>query len=345
MSPPTTETGSLPAPRPRSVPCGRLATVCLAAFTQLAACDGSGPVTDAGTLGEVSVLLEAEDAITEGLAPGTTPEAIQDGWTVTFDDYLVAIGDVDVYLSTDEAVSAGDPTRHVVDLVEVPATGLPLWTLSGLETGRWELGYAVGGGATATGHASVTPDQLAEVVGSDLTYLIAGTMSRADGQSCPPSSLATPGAAAPNGSTNAGGDACYDRSAITFRFALSAPTRYGPCEVDEVPGFAVAAGSTTTVGLTIHGDHLFFNGFPEGAEGGVMRLAQWLADCDLDLDGVVTREELEQIAPSDLPEIDSRFQLGGSPITPLTTVWEYLRAQVKTQGHFQGEGECPLGGA
>ena len=95
---------------------------------------------------------------------------------------------------------------------------------------------------------------------------------------------------------------------------------------------------------TIHGDHLFFNGFPEGDEGGVMRLAQWLADCDLNLDGVVTEAELASIAPSDLPEIDTRFQLGGSPITPLANMLEYVRAQLKTQGHFQGEGECPVDG-
>jgi len=98
------------------------------------------------------------------------------------------------------------------------------------------------------------------------------------------------------------------------------------------------------VAATIHGDHIFFNGFPESGEGGVMRLAQWLADCDLNLDGEVTREELEMIAPADLPEIDTRFQLGGSPITPLLEMWDYVTAQLKTQGHFQGEGECAFDG-
>lgn len=60
----------------------------------------------------------------------------------------------------------------------------------------------------------------------------------------------------------------------------------------------------------------------------------------MNLDAVVTREELEAIAPSDLYELDDRYQLGGSPITPLETIADYVAAQPETQGHFQGEGEC-----
>ena len=41
---------------------------------------------------------------------------------------------------------------------------------------------------------------------------------------------------------------------------------------------------------------------------------------------------------------DDRYQLGGSPITPLNDMYDYLSAQLKTQGHFQGEGECPVDG-
>lgn len=320
----------------------------LAALASTAGCDGAAPAGDGGPGGggALSVIVEAEDTITEGLAAGATGEAIQDGWSVTFEDYVVVIGDVDVHYVTDDAMTAAAPELFAVDLVDVPAAGLPLWSLSDLATGRWELHYATGGaGDGATRHDTVTEAQLAEMVASDATYLIAGQMTHPEGQSCPPAALATPGAAVPNGNTNAAGDPCYDQLAVSFRFAVAAETTFGPCEVDEVPGFAITDGATTTVALTIHGDHLFFNGFPEGDEGGIMRLAQWLADCDLDLDGTVTREELEQIAPADLPEIDARFQLGGSPITPLADLWDYVGAQLKTQGHFQGEGECPYDGA
>ena len=183
------------------------------------------------------------------------------------------------------------------------------------------------------------------MVANDWTYLIEGTLESASGQSCPPAALATPGAATPNGNLS-GGNPCYDAPAVSFVVGANADTHYGPCKVDEVPGFAVTANGTTTVAMTLHGDHIFFNGFPEGSEGGVTRLAQWLADCDLDLDGTVTAAELQAIMPAQLPEIDERFQLGGSPITPLDTMsmYTYFRAQLKTQGHFQGEGECPVDG-
>jgi hypothetical protein len=90
---------------------------------------------------------------------------------------------------------------------------------------------------------------------------------------------------------------------------------------------------------------LFFNGFPEAEESSVLRLAQWLADCDLDLDGRVTVDELGRIHPDELWELDpERYQLGGSPLTPLDTMLDYVTAQLKTQGHFQGEGECGIDG-
>jgi hypothetical protein len=177
----------------------------------------------------------------------------------------------------------------------------------------------------------------------NFTYLIDGTLTKADGRSCPPTTLAMPPPGAVVMGMNGGGDNCYANTSIAFEIGVNAATVFGPCEVDGVPGLSIASGSTTTVAFTIHGDHLFFNGFPEGDESGVMRLAQWLADCDLNVDGTVSQAELEMIAPSSLPEIDTRFELGGSPITPLDTMWTYVTAQLKTQGHFQGEGECPFG--
>jgi hypothetical protein len=292
--------------------------------------------------GSLTVLLEAEDTITEGLAPGMEGESIHDGWQIDFDQYILAIGDVDVHLATDESVAAEAAEVFAVDLTQVSTAGLPLWQLTGLRAGQWQFNFATpGAGDGATAHASVAQADFDEMAAGDHTYLIAGSMTKADGRSCPPAAHAMPPAGAiPNG-MNAGGDSCYDAATISFRLLVPAETVFGPCEIDEVEGFAVAADSTTTVAVTIHGDHIFFNGFPEGAEGGVIRLAQWLADCDLNLDGEVSKEELEAIPPADLPEIDDRYQLGGVSIDEM---WDYVIAQLKTQGHFQGEGECPADG-
>jgi len=299
--------------------------------------------TPAGT-GSLSVLVEAEDVILDGMVPGDGAENIKDGWTVTFNKYITTIGDVDVHLATDDAVEVEAADVFVVDLKQVPPTGLPLWSLDGLEEGRWEFNYATpGAGDGSTRHESVAQADYDAMVAGDWTYLVDGVLSKTDGQSCPPAALVTPGTKTPNGNQSGGND-CYDAPSVAFAFGVTAETTFGPCELDEVPGFSVTADTTQTVAMTIHGDHLFFNGFPEGDEGGTARLAQWLADCDLDLDGSVTRAELEAIAPAQLPELDDRYQLGGSPITPLDTMYTYVASQLKTQGHMNGEGECPYDG-
>jgi len=298
---------------------------------------------DAGS-GTLSVLLEAEDVIIEGLEPGDDTENIRDGWTVGFSKYLITIGDIDVHLSTKGSVEAESSDVFVVDMTQIPAAGLPLWTLDGLREGRWEFNYATpGAGDGSTRHESVEQVDYDEMVDKDWTYLIDGVLSKSDGQSCPPAALVEAGSKTPNGNLS-GGNECYDAPEVRFVFGATAETSFGPCEIGGIPGVAISAGGTQTVAATIHGDHIFFNGFPEGDEGGVMRLAQWLADCDLNLDGTVTGEELKAIVPSQLPELDDRFQLGGSPITPLNHMHDYLIGQLKTQGHFNGEGECPYDG-
>jgi hypothetical protein len=304
---------------------------------------GCGSEDGAGS-GSLTVLLESEDVIVEGLEPGDGTEDIRDGWAVGFDKYIATVGDIDVHFATDESVEAEAGDVFVVDMTQVPAAGLSLWTLDGLRGGRWEFNYRTpGAGDGSTRHNSVAQADYDQMVANDWTYLIDGVLTKADGQSCPPAALATPGGRTPNGNM-LGGNACYDAPTVRFTFGATAETSFGPCEIDEVPGFAVSAGGTQTVAATLHGDHLFFNGFPEGDEGGITRLAQWWADCDLNLDGTVTQAELEAIAPSQLPELDGRYQLGGSPITPLNNMYDYVRSQLKTQGHFQGEGECPFDG-
>lgn len=307
---------------------------------------GCTPSSDDVRVGDLRVLVEAEDVIIDGLDPGTGIEDIQDGWAVRFDEYIVAIGEVDVHLATDDAIEAEADDVFVIDLTDISPAGESLWSLTDLQEGRWEFSYVTAGAGhdSPERHATVSEADFDRMVAEDLTYLIRGGLSKVDGVSCPPASLATPPDSAVSESSNSAGDPCYAAPSISFEIGASAETNFGPCEVDEVPGFSITAGSETSVAVTIHGDHLFFNGFPEGDEGGVIRLAQWLADCDLDLDGVVTKAELEAIAPSDLAELDGRYQLGGSPITPLSSMWVYVQAQLKTQGHFQGEGECPVDG-
>ena len=316
--------------------------VCGFAFV-IAGAPACGDEESVGT-GTLTVLLESEDTITGGLRPGNETENIRDGWTVTFGRYIAAVGDIDLHLATDESIEAKLDDVFVVDLTQVPSAGFALWQPIELRAGRWEFNYSTPGAADGTTrHESVSEADYDEMLTNDWTYLIDGTLTQSNGESCPPTALANPGTRTPNGNMK-GGDDCYDVPMIRFAFGASAETIFGPCEIDEVPGFAISANGQGAVAATIHGDHIFFNGFPEGNEGGVIRLAQWLADSDLNLDGNVTQQELEAITPSQLPEIDDRYQLGGSPITPLNTMYDFVLSQLKTQGHYQGEGECPIDG-
>lgn len=306
----------------------------------LGACDDGEEIGS----GSLMVLLDHGGAIFDGLQPGDQAMNIRDGWAAQVDKYIVTVGDLDLHLSTDDSLEAELADVLVVDLTQVPASGLQLWSKDAMQSGRWEFNYSTPGAADgSTKHESVLQADYDEMVANDWTYLIDGEITKSDGQSCPPAALVNPGTKTPNGNTS-GGNACYDAPTVRYLFGATAETGYGPCEVDEIPGFSVPNGGTQTIAATVHGDHIFFNGFPEGDEGGVMRLAQWMADCDLNLDGTVTSEELKLIAPSQLPVIDDRYQLGGSPITPLNTMYDLLVAQLKTQGHFQGEGECAVDG-
>ncbi len=296
----------------------------------------------AGT-GQLTVLLEPESVIQDGLTAGTSTTEVQDGWNVQFERYIVTLGGVELYSSIGQEV-AGNETVFAVDLMELRAQGEPLWELEEIPEGRHDLFYTQGGSSPVT-HSSVSESELQRLVDGEHTHLVEGRLQQDQGRSCPPAALATPSSEMTSVGQNAGGDACYAAPTVHFVIETAATTEFGPCEIDGVPGVAVSEGAAQTVALTIHGDHLFFNGFPEGSEGGVLRTAQWLADCDLDLDGTVTSEELEQVAPADLPEIDERFKLGGSPLTPINNMLTYVRAQLKTQGHFQGEGECAIDGA
>jgi hypothetical protein len=298
----------------------------------LGACDGATTAT-----GSLQLQLEAEDTITDGLEPGTGDEQVVDGWTVTFDEYVVAIGDIEI-----EGGGEGHFDEHdvvVVDLTQLPEGGLTVASFEGMPVGAWPGVFwaTPSAGAETMRHDSVSQADFDRMVAGGCTYLIVGTLSSPTGQRC----------------VRGDSTMCAPATSVAFDLCVPAPTVFGPCESDTgIEGVVVTEGTTTTANFTIHGDHLFFNGFPIGAEGSVARRAQWMVNADVDADGTVTQADLESIGESDLGQLlpsdpgDGMpgFALGGAPIE-LHDAWDYVVAQLKTQGHFQGEGECPIDGA
>lgn len=267
----------------------------------------------------LTVALEAEDTITEGLEPGEDLENLVDGWTVTFDNYIVAIGEVTI------GRKGGDLTVEggvVVDLTKLPTNGFELARFTGIAAGQWpEFFYEQVHAEDGTRDDSVSEDDYARMVDEELTYLIRGTATK-------------------------------DDESIDFEFAVPAEVTYGPCESEEgAAGVNVTEMGESAASVVIHGDHIFFNGFPSGAEV-VERRAAWLAAADAltGADGELTTEDLEGISGTDLAglfptgapanEGDAQYFLSGSPM-PIETALDFVKGQLVTQGHFNGEGECP----
>ena len=270
----------------------------------LAAC-GEGNGT-----GTVQVVLEAEDTIPLGLDPGSGEDNIVDGYQVRYTKYLQTFGGFRAAASSGEA----DPLEHaeaiLLDLRALPAGGKVIATFEEAPAIRFDdVAYA------------------SPAVSADVVRDPAVSQADFDAMAAAGANLLVEGTA-----TMAG-------RAVAFSFLVAAAARYEHCGPEEGDkGFAVVEGGTAQAAATYHGDHFWFNAFPEGFEGDIVRRASWIDRADLDRDGAVTAAELDGAAAATLfpsPE----FNLGGSPV-PVTNGATWLRAQGVTVGHFQGEGEC-----
>ena len=168
----------------------------------------------ASPAGNASISLEAEETITDGLVPGTDLENIVDGWTVTFDQFVVAIGHVHVGQQA-SGFEAHVEDTHVIDLTALPATGFELAAFEGIPTGDYDMVEFETPAATAAAirHESVSQADFDAMVAGGCTYLIAGSITNPEGERCPPG-----GACAP-----------VDADGISFRFCIPAETAFGPC--------------------------------------------------------------------------------------------------------------------
>ncbi len=269
-----------------------------------------------GSTGDVLIALEAEDTITGGLAAGATEQDVIDGWSIAYTQFVATLGDVHVARSATGAMRVS-PALTTVDLRSLPSSGFTLARFSALEAARWDVfGFSTRAtSASAMRDRSVSDADFAEMISGGCTFLIAGTLTDASGR------------------------------AVDFRLCIPALTSYGPCSTpDGMSGLAVVSSATTPAHVTVHGDHLWFNSFPSGAEATVERRAQWMFDCDADHDGHVTEAELRATPAAAVFTTTRHYDLAGGPTVDghgIRTAWDFVRAQMTTVGHFQGEGDCP----
>lgn len=262
--------------------------------------------------GNLNVILEAEESIPEGIRAGTGPENINDGYSVEFSKYIISLGIVQMDQLGDNAQAS--EAVAVADYTALPITGLELTRFEDIPTGQYsEFGFQTPPPTEdSLRHQSVSEEDFDEMLRNGWSYLIEGRL------------LDEGGALVRN-----------------FRIEADVPSVYTACAVEDLPqGVNVQADSDVTI--TIHGDHLVFNGFPE-EEGRVNRQAKWLADIeDIDQDGILTRADFE--AATDIGALfpsppQGDYELTGGPL-PILNAWDFIRAQLGTQGHILGEGEC-----
>lgn len=229
-------------------------------------------------------------------------------YAVSYSKYLVTVGSVQLS-STQSGDSRELPATYISDLRTVGTTGVSLGTLEDVPSGQWDqFGYR-----TAVASAgfmklgSVSDADAQAMVDQQLTYWIEGEVA----------------------------------SPKPVKFVIKVPlaTQFSNCENDGEPGVAVTEGRTTTAQLTLHGDHLWFTTLTRGDESTVQLRAGWIVKADKDGDGVVTTDDLKNVKAEEVFPSSEGYNLSGG-VEPVTTAYDFARAQLASQGHLNGEGEC-----
>ena len=305
------------------------------ALLALAACGGEA--------GDLIIVADVDSVISRGLEPGPRPEDVADGWSLSYSRYAVHFGDVVVGKLAEPSGDRVLEVNRVIDLASVPGQ-VELGALIGLSPGRWDsVSYEVVSASSEStcGESAGDPEDsespCRELIDGGYAVVMEGAIESPTGRSCPPDE--TPADRE---------DSCVPAPRVEFRFAFPLEARFVECRTASGPGVGIPSGGDATIALSYHSEHLLFNAFGEGARTIVLR-AQFLANADLDGDGIVTTEELGQIPSSQFDQLftngteiesfASAYSLSGA-LLPLDDAADYVRAHLMTQGHLDGESEC-----
>jgi len=256
-------------------------------LTALAACTSTGTVT---------VTTYGEDFIEKGI------EATEfaDGWAVTFDTFLVVLGEFDATHGSDTIAL---PSHRLWDLKAAgPHT---LATITDAPAIHFdEAGYALLPASASTQLGNATEAQLTAMKSAGFAVHVTGTATKGE-------------------------------STKSFDWGFTTGTRYVDCENEDGAGLVVVPGGTTDVQLTIHGDHLFLDDLvdPEATLH-----FQPLAGADANNDGAITLAELGAVDLTSASIPEGRYGTGSGP--NVRTLADFVAAQVRSIGHWRGEGEC-----
>jgi hypothetical protein len=121
---------------------------------------------------------------------------------------------------------------------------------------------------------------------------------------------------------------CPDRDPVTFDWRFETDTLY-LCEPEDL---TIAANGADSSQLTIHGDHLFYDGL-SNPDAEVRGLA--IADADADGDKDITLDELATVGVAGLG-----YDVG--PYADVADLRAFVTFLTQTLGHIDGEGHCQV---
>jgi len=261
-------------------------------------------------MGEVRVRVNGEEAAKRGYPASL----LEDGWTIRFDKYLVALGDFT--LVSAEGEERRSDARVLVDLQK---GDVEMGGLGEVPAGRWGVGFRVGPPEERTTRPDgyVTEEDAERMRVNGYAYWLEGEAVK-------------PGVG-------------------TYRFELGLPVeaRMEECTngVDGTLGVVVPEGSTAEAEVTVHAEHLFYDRL--GTHRGVkLRFDAFAAAAGGD--GVITLEDLETQDLLDLRGLNGNElrDAQGQPVVyepgafGARTLKEFVLRSVVDQAHLNGGGVC-----
>jgi hypothetical protein len=259
--------------------------------------------------GVVSVTTWGEEYIEEEIpADSGDGSGFIDGWTVTFDKFLVNVQNVEIADADGETAATmsgsklfdntASGVKSVVDFSDVPARA---WDRFSYEIAPVDEDTEL--------DESASDDDKALMQDGGYSVYVSGTATK-------------------------------DDEVKTFAWGFSVGTRYEECHSEQggrdEPGIVVKNNVNLEVQLTTHGDHFFYDRLQSSSDPTIETSLRFdaLAEADADEDGEVTLEELDA-APLDV----LRYNPSG---LDAATQGAFVKELVRTVGHFRGEGECTV---
>jgi hypothetical protein len=266
-----------------------------------------------GVLGGILDFSIGVDGSVNGLDPGDLVGSVGDGWSVRYDKLLASFGGL--YAANPAAKSVvRDTQRFVVNLIAVhPRLANAIQVLN-VHTGDYGSMMVATPGAEGVSDCRQCADgDLKLMLDGGYSLYIEGKITNEAGQSC-----------APGEPTD-----CAPAPEVRFRWGIPGGVRHAEC-----PGFTIQANDTTSITWMVNGDRWLLSGFSPDDES-APRLAQWIADADLDRDGETTLDELQQIKAELLFPPERGYDLSGAPRS-IDTAYDFLIAQVEAFGAANG---------